>query len=555
MTALGLAALAEAAAPYGIESFDNVLKPLWLGIRLHRGKGYRFIIPLMDPEYASYYTKEVTVILIREFQTSDEEMKKIVLKVVKQCAATEGVTAQYIKQDILPDFFRPFGYAEWRWIDETTNSEPYRKMVMETITKVVATLGASDIDERLEVRLVDGIIYSFQEQTTEDQVMLDGFGTVVNALAIPNTNCFNHPVAFEQQERQGPTTSCRFDYSSRHRIKQCGEDQLLSKLGLVLFEQLGEEYPDTLGSIIAAEGAIANVVGMTQMNPPVKDLLPRMTPILRNRHEKAHKKGIRRAAVNSFGYIAKSLGPQDVLSVLLTNLRVQERQSRVCTTVAIGIVAETCGPFTCIPAILNEYRTAELNVRTGCLKALSFVFEYVGPQSSYYCDSVVTMLEDALTDRDLVHRQTASTIVKHLALGVAGLGCEDSMMHLMNLADYASILQNTGTLYVPGIKDCVSSGIIPRNSKELGVFNMTPSHPHGAGRCSTFVGSVRVRKSLSCPGISDLNIGWGNALLPQVLLAFLFHKDTRYLFGVTLVRKGGRSTEFLKRSPFFDTHR
>jgi splicing factor 3B subunit 1 len=55
-------------------------------------------------------------------------------------------------------------------------------------------------------------------------------------------------------------------------IKQCGEDQLLSRLGLVLFEQLGEEYPDTLGSIIAAEGAIANVVGMTQMNPRVKDL-------------------------------------------------------------------------------------------------------------------------------------------------------------------------------------------------------------------------------------------------------------------------------------------
>jgi splicing factor 3B subunit 1 len=68
---------------------------------------------------------------------------------------------------------------------------------------------------------------------------------------------------------------------------------------------------------------------------------------------KAHKKGIRRAAVNSFGYIAKSLGPQDVLSVLLANLRVQERQSHVCSTVAITIVAETCGPFTCIPAILH----------------------------------------------------------------------------------------------------------------------------------------------------------------------------------------------------------
>lgn len=65
-------------------------------------------------------------------------------------------------------------------------------------------------------------------------------------------------------------------------IKQCGEDQLLSKLGLVLFEQLGEEYPDTLGSIIAAEGAIANVVGMTQMNPPVKDLRKSFGPLLSN---------------------------------------------------------------------------------------------------------------------------------------------------------------------------------------------------------------------------------------------------------------------------------
>lgn len=30
-------------------------------------------------------------------------------------------------------------------------------------------------------------------------------------------------------------------------------------------------------SLIAAEGAIANVVGMSQMNPPVKDL--RMSPL------------------------------------------------------------------------------------------------------------------------------------------------------------------------------------------------------------------------------------------------------------------------------------
>lgn len=105
----------------------------------------------MDAEYANYYTREVMLILIREFQSPDEEMKKIVLKVcqndslalrlnrylkkkskpnkskkipshtlhyikivgflfqvVKQCCGTDGVEANYIKTEILPPFFKHF---------------------------------------------------------------------------------------------------------------------------------------------------------------------------------------------------------------------------------------------------------------------------------------------------------------------------------------------------------------------------------------------------------------------------------------------------------------
>jgi len=147
---------------------------------------------------------------------------------------------------------------------------------------------------------------------------------------------------------------------------------------------------------------------------------------------KAHKKGIRRAAVNTFGYIAKAIGPQDVLATLLNNLKVQERQNRVCTTVAIAIVAETCSPFTVLPALMNEYRVPELNVQNGVLKALSFMFEYIGEMGKDYIYAVTPLLEDALMDRDLVHRQTACTVVKHMALGVYGLGCEDALTHLLN---------------------------------------------------------------------------------------------------------------------------
>jgi hypothetical protein len=51
--------------------------------------------------------------------------------------------------------------------DLKDEAEPYRRMVMETIDKVVAALGAADIDARLEELLVDGILYAFQEQVRE----------------------------------------------------------------------------------------------------------------------------------------------------------------------------------------------------------------------------------------------------------------------------------------------------------------------------------------------------------------------------------------------------
>ncbi len=322
MTALSLAALAEAAAPYGIESFENVLKPLWIGTRQHRGKGLAaflkaigFIIPLMDSDSTLYFVKEVTPTLIREFQSADEEMKKIVLKVVKQCSATEGVTGAFLRDEMLPEYFKNFWVRRmaldrrnYRQVVETTvelankvgvtevvsrivdelkdESEPFRKMVMETIQKVVANLGAADIDERLEVQLVDGLIYAFQEQTVEDNIMLDGVGTVVNALGLrvkPYLTQIVSTILWRLNNKSAKTRQQAADLTTKLAlvIKQCGEDALLAKLGVVLFEQLGEEFPEALASIISAETAIANVVGMAQMSPPIKDLLPRMTPILR----------------------------------------------------------------------------------------------------------------------------------------------------------------------------------------------------------------------------------------------------------------------------------
>eukprot|EP01132_Coremiostelium_polycephalum_P004779 gene4779-5959_t len=511
ITALAVAALAEAATPYGIESFDSVIEPLWYGIRQYRDKGLAaflkaigYIIPLMDASYASYYTKAVMPTLIREFKTNEDEMKKIVLKVLKQCVGTDGVEPAYVRDEVLPEFFKQFwvrrmaldkrnykqlvdttvelanrvGGAEIisRIVDDLKDeSESYRKMVMEAIERIVSSLGASDINPRLEEQLIDGVLYAFQEQDVDDSTtMLTGFGTVVLALGTrvkPYLTQIAGTIRWRLNNRSAKVRQQAADLISRIAVvmQTCGEEQLMSHLGQILYEYLGEEYPEVLGSILGALKAIVNVIGMTKMTPPIKDLLPRLTPILKNRHEKvqencielvgriadrgsdfvserewmricfelldllkAHKKGIRRAAVNTFGYIAKAIGPHDVLATLLNNLKVQDRQNRVCTTAAIAIVAEICAPYTVLPGLMNEYRIPELNVQNGVLKSLSFLFEYIGEMGKDYIYAVTPLLEDALMDRDAVHRQTACSAVKHISLGVFGLGCEDSLTHLLN---------------------------------------------------------------------------------------------------------------------------
>ena len=56
--------------------------------------------------------------------------------------------------------------------DLKDEAEQYRKMVMETIEKIMGNLGAADFDHKLEEQLIDGILYAFQEQTTEVMILI-----------------------------------------------------------------------------------------------------------------------------------------------------------------------------------------------------------------------------------------------------------------------------------------------------------------------------------------------------------------------------------------------
>ena len=55
-------------------------------------------------------------------------------------------------------------------------------MVVETAEKVMGTLGAADIEDQLEEQLIDGILYAFQEQTTESLAALKAIVNVMDIL-------------------------------------------------------------------------------------------------------------------------------------------------------------------------------------------------------------------------------------------------------------------------------------------------------------------------------------------------------------------------------------
>jgi len=140
--------------------------------------------------------------------------------------------------------------------------------------------------------------------------MLEGFGTVCNGLGrrakpyLPQI-CgtilwrLNNKSAKVRQQATDLVRSCPKNYflldvgdSTRFLFQIskiapvmsiCQEEKLMGHLGVVLYEYLGEEYPEVLGSILGALSAIVSVIGMTKMTPPIKDLLPRLTPILKNR--------------------------------------------------------------------------------------------------------------------------------------------------------------------------------------------------------------------------------------------------------------------------------
>ena len=229
-------------------------------------------------------------------------------------------------------------------------------------------------------------------------------------------------------------------------------NELLPKLLPILRIRLQEDVQDaciSLVHLIAQEAAIASAGPREWLRIGFQLLDALGAPTIR--------KNTRRLAIAGIGAIAKAIGPADLMPALLNNLKVQHRTARISTTVAIAVVAETCGPFIVVPLLMNEYRVADANVQHGVLKSLAFLFEHLAfplktdassstgsgsiRRTAYlakdYFWILLPLIEDALQERELVHRQLACSLIRSLALAYSASWSEPGMssgwLHLLNL--------------------------------------------------------------------------------------------------------------------------
>mmetsp|Transcript_2874 Transcript_2874/g.5510 ORF Transcript_2874/g.5510 Transcript_2874/m.5510 type:complete len:451 (-) Transcript_2874:352-1704(-) len=250
------------------------------------------------------------------------------------------------------------------------------------------------------------------------------------------------------------------NYQTKHYIYQ---------ITFILNENLNEEDPITLGIVIFGIIKALKISEMAFLGTSGRIIIPKLIPILRNKNAEVQKnavillgyladkmgvflspkewlrisfslldifrsdfKNVRRNAVNTFGIIAKVIGPQDILFFLLNNLKVQERQCRISTAIAIAVICEICSPIIVLPFLIQEYIILDSNIQNGILKSLAFLFEFIGEQTKNLILILLPLLESAITNQDVVHRQIACNIIQHVSINVLNMNCEELIQHLFN---------------------------------------------------------------------------------------------------------------------------
>ena len=86
-------------------------------------------------------SRELTPVLLREFASPCSRMRRVLLQVVQQCVATEGVQPGFVRTQVLPEFVRQF------WVPLVTTDRCEYKQLVATTSEIAKKVGVPEFVE------------------------------------------------------------------------------------------------------------------------------------------------------------------------------------------------------------------------------------------------------------------------------------------------------------------------------------------------------------------------------------------------------------------------
>ncbi|KAF8275878.1 hypothetical protein C3747_10g632 [Trypanosoma cruzi] len=513
-----LAHVADATCPYGIEELTPLVhivrEECKRGIGTTAGpfvRAFGSLVPLMAPYDAQKYTSDMMPTLVNQFNTPEDEHRRVLLQVVRQCVSADGVTANFIRDVILKPFFdgfwsvrrvaaerktagalvettvaisRKLGSTEilqYLVQDMKDENEHFQRMVIDTVRRVVRAVGTVGVPDTLVALLLDGAIAAVkQDESGLNRVVLEGLASICNSLGTRLKRYLRQVFDLIKSRRDMPgmirMQAAELAARIAHTVKEAEGVLFLQDLGRSLFDRLEDDEVAVMSANIKATRAILVELTAAKYQPSVRELLKKLTYIIRNRNSNvqlntillieeiatncdedvdaiqlqdlatkglfelldADRRETRRACTRTFGIIAQKIRPFAIILELVDNFKQDKRKIRICTAVALGAIARECGPFTVIPYILNEYKISEGEqvatiVQHAVLKAIRYIFEAIGAVGKEYVYPLIPLLVRALTETEIQHRRMAVEACRAMTLAVAGNdGFEEVIVHFLN---------------------------------------------------------------------------------------------------------------------------
>jgi splicing factor 3B subunit 1 len=432
-----VAALAEACHPHGIDEFVPVLGPIRKECRNNRGKvlgaclrAMGSLIALMSAADAMDYAQHTLDTITRAFATVDEDLRRVVIRVVQQLARHSGITREFLLGSISGPFFAAFWTVRLaidrrtiRSLLETTvelakrvgaatplqvltdflrdrDMDVGQRPALQAVNRIVDRVGTVELTADLSARLFECALDTLQgDESGSAYAAVTCIISICKSLERRMAPFVMQLIAFVKARLTHSTPNVRRQAAEligrvAEPVIACQRADQLADVSRLLVERLsGEVDAAVLASGIRALRLILeSLPHPSMMQPGLPEVLQQLVPIIKNPSD-----DVQQRVIELIGRIAVAVHSQldnadhedlGLLRVKLSQLssdglfyllKSKRKRTRVATAETFGEIATAVTPVPIVKHLLNNLKKDDRTERICTEVALAVVAKRCKP--------------------------------------------------------------------------------------------------------------------------------------------------------------------------------